>query len=166
MKTGPIPKPTVLKLLAGNPGRRKLNVDEPRPDVVAPECPDHLAGDAREEWDRIVPLLLKNNLLTDIDGAALALYCQSFGRWAEAERKLTDMRKNGGDGMLIKAPSGYPIINPYLSIAHRAMNDCYKHLQQFGLSPSSRTRAQASTPGESANGADDKKKSGAARFFT
>lgn len=166
MKSGPPPKPTALKLIEGNPGRRRLNPDEPRPDVVAPECPEHLTADARDEWNRIVPLLLKNNLLTEIDGAALALYCQSWGRWSEAERKLGEMRKNGDDGMLIKAPSGYPIINPYLSIAHRAMNDCYKHLQQFGLSPSSRTRAQATSSEQSGNGADDKKKIGAARFFT
>jgi hypothetical protein len=32
------PKPTRLKMLTGNPGKRPLNNDEPRPDVNIPEA--------------------------------------------------------------------------------------------------------------------------------
>lgn len=167
MTRGPAPKPTSLKLIEGNPGRRPLATAEARPQIVAPDCPDHLSEDARAEWQRITPLLLKHFLVTELDSASLALYCQSFGRWKEAERAIAAQRAKGGDGMLVKAPSGYPIQNPYLAIANRAMEDCHKYLQQFGLSPSSRTRIQASPQGDlfGHEGADQKQ-AGAGRFFT
>ena len=34
------PKPTVLKELEGNPGRRPLNKNEPKPNKKAPRCPN------------------------------------------------------------------------------------------------------------------------------
>lgn len=148
MKRGPAPKPTSLKLVQGNRGRRPIADCEAAPEVVAPDCPDHLLADAREEWQRIMPFLIRYKLVTEIDTAALALYCQAYGRWQEAERKIAEQRAKGGDGMLVKAPSGYPIQNPYLAIANRAMEDCYKYLQQFGLSPSARTRVTVNLQGD------------------
>mgnify|MGYP002683875676 CR=1 FL=1 len=80
---------------------------------------------------------------------------------------IAEQRAKGGDGLLIKAPSGYPIQNPYLAIANRAMENCYKYLQQFGLSPSARTRVQATPQGDiSGFGAESQKPYGAGRFFT
>lgn len=138
---GPAPKPTALKIVAGNPGNRQLSKSEPVLESSAPDCPSHLAPEARIEWQRIMPLLLHYKIVTEIDTAALALYCQAYARWQQAEKKITEHReKTGDDGLLIKAPSGYPIQNPYLAIANRAMEDCHKYLQQFGLSPSARTR--------------------------
>jgi len=146
---GPAPKPTALKLVAGNPGKRKLPNNEPVIESAAPDCPGHLTPEARVEWDRIMPLLLRYKIVTEIDTAALALYCQSYARWQQAEKKMAEHReKTGDDGLLIKAPSGYPIQNPYLAIANRAMEDCHKYLQQFGLSPSARTRVTVNIQGE------------------
>ena len=42
--------------------------------------------------------------------------------------------------MLIKAPSGYPIVSPYMSIANKAMIEMRKWLIEFGMTPSSRSR--------------------------
>lgn len=33
------PKPTAIKELEGNPGKRPLNANEPRPERKAPRCP-------------------------------------------------------------------------------------------------------------------------------
>ena len=33
------PKPTAMKELEGNPGKRPLNPNEPRPERKAPRCP-------------------------------------------------------------------------------------------------------------------------------
>lgn len=148
MKPGRPPKPTSLKLVHGNPGRRPIEKGEAMPLVEVPDYPEHLTAEAKAEWDRITPLLLRYRLVTVIDTAALALYCQAYGRWKEAESKIAEMRGKGGDGLLVKAPSGYPIQNPYLAIANRAMEDCHKYLQQFGLSPSARTRVTVSLQGD------------------
>ena len=53
MKTpGPPPTPTNLKLLRGNPGKRKLNTTEPDPPPAIPTCPSHLDKVAKREWRR------------------------------------------------------------------------------------------------------------------
>ncbi len=132
MKPGPIPKRNNVTELK-TPGDNK-------PKFTAPDCPSHLHGSARTEWLRIIVFLEKYKLITDIDTAALALYCVAYGRWQDAEERIREIKADGGDGLIVKSPNGYPIQNPYLAIANRAMEDCYKYLQQFGLSPAARTR--------------------------
>lgn len=41
-KTGRKPKPSALKRLEGNPGKRPLNELEPIPPVIGLTCPKHL----------------------------------------------------------------------------------------------------------------------------
>lgn len=79
------PKPTAVKVLEGNPGKRPLNMFEPTPDKVAPECPDWLNEEAKAEWDRLVDKMVELGTLTEMDMAAFAGYCQSYARWKEAE---------------------------------------------------------------------------------
>jgi len=64
-----------MKVLTGNPGKRPLNMDEPDPETVIPDCPAELGPVARAEWDRLAGQLGKLNLLTALDRAALAAYC-------------------------------------------------------------------------------------------
>jgi len=47
------PKPTRLKMLTGNPGKRPLNPNEPRPEATIPDAPAELSAGARAEWDRL-----------------------------------------------------------------------------------------------------------------
>ena len=42
------PKPTAVKVLEGNPGKRSLNTGEPKPDKKAPRCPAWLEDEAKE----------------------------------------------------------------------------------------------------------------------
>lgn len=112
-----------------------------KPKFIAPECPAHLQGSARAEWNRIIVFLEKYKLITEIDTAALALYCAAYGRWQDAEELIRKFAaKDGAHGLMLKSPNGYPVQNPALAIANRAMEDCHKYLQQFGLSPAARTR--------------------------
>jgi P27 family predicted phage terminase small subunit len=46
-----------------------------------------LEADAAAEWARVAPMLHRLGLLTKIDGQALATYCQTWGRWREAEQR-------------------------------------------------------------------------------
>ena len=75
MTRGRKPKPTSLKILAGNPGHRALNVHEPAAPEGIPECPDFLGDEARAEWDRICQVLLDMGMLTRADRTALSAYC-------------------------------------------------------------------------------------------
>lgn len=51
------PKPTALKVLEGNPGKRQLNVVEPKPRNKAPKCPAWLDAEAKKEWRRLANVI-------------------------------------------------------------------------------------------------------------
>ena len=127
------PKPTQLKRLQGNPGRRPLNEREPQPEGV-PTRPEWLLPEAKREWSRIVPKLSELGLLAAIDRAALAGYCQWWARWVEAERAL------GLWGLTFTTPNGYIQQRPEVAIAQKASDRCRQFCSEFGLTPSSRTR--------------------------
>ena len=138
------PKPTHVKLLAGNPGHRPINDREPMATEGIPDCPSHLDEEARAEWFRTSKVLLDMGLLSTADRAALAAYCVTYSRWVEAELMVKRF------GMIVKSPkANFPMKSPYLCIAEGAMEQMRKLLVEFGLTPSSRSRIRVS---ESAGG--------------
>jgi hypothetical protein len=66
------PKPTALKKLEGNPGKRKLNMKEPVPGKGISDCSKWLLPEAKEEWKRLCQKLSEMGVLTEIDMAAFA----------------------------------------------------------------------------------------------
>lgn len=141
-------------MLRGNPGHRSVNADEPKPEASKSEPPAWLDTEAKKEWKRIAPILRRVGILSEVDEDALATYCTTYARWKEAERKVVTM------GMVVKAPGGYPIMSPYLSIANKAMAQCQRMLVEFGMTPSSRSRVTKVKSEEPAAGKSDH-----SRFF-
>jgi P27 family predicted phage terminase small subunit len=88
MPGGRPPKPTALKELQGNPGKRRLNRDEPHFGVEGLTCPRWLNAEARREWRRAARLLREQRVVTAADRGALAAYCLSYARWQQAEAAL------------------------------------------------------------------------------
>src|SRR4051812_21548502 len=84
---GPAPKPTALRVLEGNRAKRPLR-REPKPRLGAPECPKELQGEARAEWQRIVPDLDQIGLLARADRAVLMSYCQTWAALLDAQREM------------------------------------------------------------------------------
>jgi P27 family predicted phage terminase small subunit len=134
-KRGPKNKPTKLKLIEGNPGHRPINKREPQPNNSKPKCPSHIMEDkeARLEWHRAIRLLYDIGLVTQVDRAALACYCQAYSRWIEAERNIREF------GLIVSSPKGYPMQSPFLAIANKAMEQMKSFLTEFGMTPSSRS---------------------------
>jgi P27 family predicted phage terminase small subunit len=132
------PKPPRLKLLTGNPGKRPLNTNEPKPEVATPDCPVELGPVARREWDRMAPQLAALQILTQLDRAALAAYCGAYAMWAEATEAIQKY------GTMVKSPTGYPVQSPYVSIANRQAEIMMRIASEFGFTPASRSRI--STP--------------------
>jgi P27 family predicted phage terminase small subunit len=136
------PKPTRLKVLTGNPGKRPLNHNEPRPEPAVPECPPELGDSARREWDRLVGELTSLRVLTNLDRAALAAFCGAYALWAEATEAIQRF------GAMVKSPSGYPIQSPYVSIANRQAEIMMRIAGEFGFTPASRSRIATPSPAE------------------
>ncbi len=134
---GPAPKPTALRVLEGNLGKRPLNPHEPKPRKAVPRCPEHLDERARKEWRRLVPVLQRMGVLTEADGLALANLCQTYSTLIRAQEKLNE------SGILYQTPSGYVMQNPLLSVVNQRVDTITKLSREFGLTPAARTRIVA-----------------------
>ncbi|MBR5010719.1 MAG: phage terminase small subunit P27 family [Clostridia bacterium] len=132
-KTGRKPKPTALKKLEGNPGKRPLNELEPVPPNVSIHCPQYLLPDARREWKRLAPVLIQMGLLTAADVIPFAAYCTAFARWKEAEEEITK------HGSIYKDGEGRIRPNPYIAIANQQLREIKSLAAEFGLTPSNRS---------------------------
>ena len=139
-------KPTAIKKLEGNPGKRPLNDSEPQPDKTPPKCPSWLLKEAKREWHRVVPELERLGLLTIVDRAALAGYCEAYSRWVMAAKELKT-------GFTYDEPKeehltmdGHRIIiltrskKPEVEIVRDALNQVKAFCAEFGLTPSARGR--------------------------
>lgn len=131
------PTPTVVRRANGNPGRRAYNWDEPVPPDALPTCPRHLNVAAKIEWKRLAGSLFRMGVLTMVDRAALAAYCQAWGRWVEAEEKLKETP------LLIRTPSGYIQQSPWLSVANKQLEIMGRFMAELGITPASRSRVAA-----------------------
>jgi P27 family predicted phage terminase small subunit len=125
------PTPTALKKLEGNPGKRPLNNSEPKPDKKAPSCPKWLEPEAKKEWRRLAKQMEALGILTEVDMAAFAGYCQAYARWKEAEEFITQ------HGTIVRTPSGYwqqvpqvSIAQTYLKVMNRLPSSLVLHLHQ------------------------------------
>jgi P27 family predicted phage terminase small subunit len=93
--------------------------------------------------------LAARGLLSGIDRAALAAYCQSYGRWITAEIALAkmDALDPGTSGLLIRAKNGTAIPNPLVGIANSAASMMVRFAAEFGMTPSARARVVSDIAG-------------------
>jgi P27 family predicted phage terminase small subunit len=111
-----------------------------------------LTGAARREFRRLAKLLDGAGVLPQGDRAGLALIAQAWARWCEAEEKLAEK------GAVVKSPSGFAQVNPWLSVSNKAHELLVKLCAEYGLTPASRPRLRAAPAAEQPT-------AGKARFF-
>ena len=89
---------------------------------------------AKAEWKRLARCLHDLGVISELDRAALAAYCQAYGRWVESERRLKETPP------LLKTPAGYVQPSPWLAISNKNVELMHKFMSELGLSPVSRSR--------------------------
>jgi P27 family predicted phage terminase small subunit len=149
------PTPTQLKLLAGNPGKRKLNKAEPKPTRGIPECPDYLPARAKLAFQQLGERLDAMGVITLADGMALELLSLAYEEWRAANELILDaaeLSKFEGDVVSYKDGMTYDTKSDAGTIirahpANRLSSDAFKKIRmmlvEFGLTPSSRARVHA-----------------------
>lgn len=146
-----VPQPTALKLLRGNPGKRRINRREPKPEPSASDPPAWLVADARALaiWTDEAPRLLLLGLLGNIDRLAFAALCEraaTYQRAAEEmrERQTVEIKRSAADGY---QETTMTQTAPHVSIARGALYGFLQLASRFGMSPADRARIMAEPEG-------------------
>lgn len=153
MKRGPKPKPTSIKLLASNPGKRPISRQEPKPgDDGVPDPPDTLCEKAQDVWRKTAPILQRMGTLTNADHGLFLLYCNEWATYYLADSELQEHGHTVtvGDAKYRQAAC-------WLGIRNTAGANINRLGAELGLSASARTRIAVDKP---------KKATGKDRFFT
>ncbi len=142
MTRGRKPTPTNIKLLTGNPGKRKIPETEPVPETSLPSPPSHLDAYAQEEWNRLAQAMHDLGILYEVDRAAFGAYCGAYSRWRAAEEAMQERAKKGGPlaALVDVTKAGNVIQNALVGIANKAASDMMRYAAEFGLTPSARAR--------------------------
>jgi P27 family predicted phage terminase small subunit len=148
------PEPTTLGLVEGNRGKRPLNDKEAKPAKAIPRPPAHfrdeatrsdegeaIAAEARAEYRRMSRKLSEQGLLTYINDARRALFCDAYARWVVASRGLQK------HGLLVKGRRGVPSQSPYAAMVNEAFAQMVKLATELGMTPRSRARILADAAG-------------------
>jgi P27 family predicted phage terminase small subunit len=124
-----------LKLAMGNPGKRRLPPPPPRP--VGPLVkPDHLAGEAGQEWARVVASMPSGHF-GSADAPMLAIHAQTWAHYRAAQRMLA------ADGLMVDGSRGQPTPHPALAMSVRLTGLLIQLADRLGLSPAARSRLEA-----------------------
>jgi P27 family predicted phage terminase small subunit len=146
---GPAPKPTRLRLLAGETRPSVVNYAEPIPAGGPLTPPVDLRPEAREVWERVVAALGPTGVLTSADKDLLRLYSEAFVRYQEAESMLSKT------GPLLKGRDGNFVKNPLHQIVRDNADAVKKYARELGLTPAARVGLRSEI-GEQANSATAK----------
>jgi P27 family predicted phage terminase small subunit len=149
------PIPTAIKKLEADDGpRAKYHNHRPIEDEFEP-IPDELGtlprppagllkGRAMREYNRIGKQLMKMKVLSDLDHAALEVYCSSYAAWVNYTMKAQKMPLIK-DGATIK-------LNPFCTLADREYSKFRAAAAELGLTPALRSRIKIDKPDSQTEG--------------
>lgn len=105
-------------------------------DSIDLAAPKELSGYAKEEWDKIVPLLQKQTPTSNLDRSQLSNYCML------AQTVHTCQQHIVKEGLVIKNDNGTTKPNPYYGIQDKAIKSMKSIAIEFGMTINSRARLE------------------------
>lgn len=146
---GPLPKPTAIRELEGNPSNRPLNKREPKPTkVIGAEPPAWLSEQAKIYWHRVVPILARTGVLTEADLPLLERYVDFLADWKHCRDFLAQQGQMFYpiyDGDKIDPKTNLRIVKylaefPHVAKKIRFSEHLLKIEMHFGMTPAARSR--------------------------
>lgn len=163
------PKPTHLKLVTGNPGKRKLNNKEPKPKKGVGAAPAWLSKKAKIAWPKVVKMLLDMNVVTVSDTIGLEVLCEAYAdlllareslkkpiTYKTSDGKTVTIAEGGSMTYLTWGKAGPMLRNrPEMAIIADAERRLKSSLADFGLTPAARSKIQVLDGDEKENPEED-----------
>jgi phage terminase small subunit len=151
---GRIPKPTNLRVFEGVPGHRPLAVNEPKYAPGIPQRPKGMSAGARKIWNNLVAEMAASRVLRRVDALALVQLCEDQAMLDELRNGMAEMARTllkKAQKQNLELPGG-PMIQLSRTIEGRRTLATIRELsgqvivqrREFGLTPASNTRVQAS----------------------
>jgi P27 family predicted phage terminase small subunit len=104
-----------------------------------PPCPPRFKELAQRVWKDVGPQLIADGLISERDLMPFTAYCEMF---EIIEQINNQMLKKGYDTPMIVSPSTKQLcINPLFRFKHQILTQIRVFGSEFGLTPSSRTKA-------------------------
>lgn len=143
--SGRRPAPTALKVVRGDRSSR-INAKEPPAPIPGecPKAPEHLTEGAAAVWDQYAPGLHAQSVLTEWDLAALEVFAVNMDMHRVASAQVAE------DGIVLHV-EGKPIKNPAATVQAAASSAIRQFAQEFGMTPSARSRITVDPPKEEAD---------------
>ena len=149
------PKPTNLKIMEGNRGRRPI-LPEPQPAKGIGKPPSGLPATSKRIWKTLAAELDRLNLLTVVDALALEGVCVAYAHAIAADREIERLQreiKSATDEKRVKKLSAEELVVEYrtininynrLSLQNAVSKKAWQQVKsfcgEFGLTPASRSR--------------------------
>ena len=142
------PVPTALRVLRGNPSKRPINRQEPRPEPLDTACPPELTDpEAIAEWHRTIAPAVGTGHVTSADRVFAIAHCELWATWRS---QLADALRH--PHVVAVGQHQHPMPNPARVMSNKTLLILAKVDAELGLTPVSRTRVktggQASTDDE------------------
>lgn len=130
------PKPTALKLITGNPGKRATNANEPEPDLLVDLTPPaHLPPAVAEVWAEMAPKLRRTKVLTEVDTYLLEMTCERVAQFRLSMAKTAD-----GKVLQRNEETGSVSLSPWEIIKSMSLKTGLALLKEWGATPAARSR--------------------------
>lgn len=120
------------------------------PVLNAPVAPGWLPAGARDEWNRVAPVLAERRILTEGDLGSLENYCLAIGQVKECQATLAAL-----DSAFFVGENGVPRPHPAIRVMHAAMTLSRQLAAEMGLTPVSRSRPAISDDSDDNGGFGD-----------
>lgn len=138
-------KPTALRILEGNPGKRPLPKDEPQPPAGKPKVPVWVQGSARKLWRQIAPALESMGVLTTVDTHALGMLVDAYAQYLQAKAVIDKEGLTYEKERFVDQERGFVHVleirqRPEVPIMQDAWKRVLNMMVQFGVTPASRSR--------------------------
>lgn len=140
---GPPKTPSHLQLVRGNPSKRPINKNEPKPKKGVPPTPKHLSKQGKYWFKRMAEELDEIGVLSQLDAKALELLVEAYVEYRHHCEVLDEegytYKNSTESGLMIKAhPAAIMKADVWKRI--RAM------LSEFGMTPAARTKVSVKGP--------------------
>jgi len=138
------PKPTLLKVLQGNPGKRQVKKDlqqeileNKKSSIPKINYPRWYPKKAAGYIESLKPHLIENGTIIEIDRAGLLALGLAWYRLFQCDKVLLE------EGYTTEGYRGTVVKHPLTTVLRQAESQYLRWCQEFGLSPAARVRLPA-----------------------